>query len=128
MEEMRKTLRNITQQMSRLKSDPNVPALPPPRKSMGYRRPKNPQIHQWDRRNDDQAIQIHVHKDIKNLEEEEEYVEELNPVEPEEEDEVEQEFYMGEESPEILLTQDEFEKSKEIPIGSEHEIFGVSES
>ena len=35
---------------------------------------------------------------------------------------------MGEESPKILLTQDEFEKSKEIPLGLEHEIFGVSKT
>ena len=74
MEEMSRALKSITQQMSRLKSDPNVPALPPPRNTMGYRRPNNTQILQRDRRNDDQNMQTPVRKDINNLEQEDEYI------------------------------------------------------
>ncbi len=85
MKDMSKALRNITQQMSRLKLDMNVPTLPPPRNSMGYRRPNNPQILQWERRNDGQTIQSHVWKDINNLKEEEEYLEELPHIEQEDE-------------------------------------------
>ncbi len=127
MEDMRKALKNLTRQMAKLKTDPNVPAQPPPRNAMGYIRPNNPQILQRDRRNDDQNIQTPVRKDINNLKQEEEYEEELIPIEEEEEG-VEQEFYKGEASPKILFTQDEFDKSKEIPLDPEHEIFGVSKT
>ena len=56
MEEMSKALKSINQQMSNLKSDPKMPTIAPPRNNLGYRRPKNPQFLQQDRRNDDQNI------------------------------------------------------------------------
>jgi len=128
MEEMSRALKSITHQMSRLKSDPNVPALPPPRNSMGYRRPNNPQILQRDRRNDDQNMQTPVRKDINNLEQEDEYIEELIPVVEEEPEDEDQEFYLDEGSPEIHLAQEEGESSKDTLPNLEHEKFGVSET
>ena len=128
MEEMSRALKSITQKMSRLKSDPNVPAMPPPRNAMGYRRPNNPQFLQRDRRNDDQNIQTPVRKDINNLEQEEEYIEEFIPVvevEPEDEN---LELFLDQGSPEIYLTREGRESPRStLPI-EEHEKFGVSEA
>ncbi len=87
MDEINKALRNITSQMARIKSDPNVPAQFPPRNSSVYRRPNNPQFLQQDRRNEDQTIQTLVRKDINNLKDEDDYLEELPPIEEEEEEE-----------------------------------------
>ena len=98
MEEMNKTLKNLTQQMSKLKNDPNVPAQPPPRNPMGYRRPYNPQFPQRERRNDDfprewrnddfqrerwnddHTIQTPIRKDINNLQQDQEYEEDFSPL------------------------------------------------
>ncbi len=123
MDEINKTLRNITNQMARMKSDPNMPTQPPPRNSSGYRRPNNPQFLQRDRCNEDQTVQTPVRKDINNLEDEEEYLEELPPRE--DEDVEEQEYLLDEESLEIHLTQDEYDKSEETILDREHEEFGI---
>ena len=128
MEEMSRALKNITQQMSRLKYDPNVPTIPPPRNNMGYRRPNNPQILQWDRRNDDQNIQTPVRKDINNLEQEDEYMEEYIPVVEEEPEDKNQVFYVDEGSPEMHIAQEEGEGSQDSVLNLEHEKFGVSET
>ena len=109
MEEINKTLKNITNQMARMKSDPNVPALPPPRTTSGYRRPNNPQFLQRDRRNEDQTIQTPVRKDMNNVLEEEEDLDEIPPIE--EEDEEQLEYLLDEEPPGIHLTEDDYDKS-----------------
>lgn len=114
--------------MSRLKSDPNVPAIPPPGNNLGYRRPNNPQVFQRDRRNKDQNIQTPVQKDINNLEQEDEYMEGFVLIIEEEPEDENQEFYLDEGSPEIHLTQKEDEGSRDSMLNLDHVRFGVSES
>lgn len=128
MEEMSRAIKTITHQMSKLKSEPNVPAIPPPRNNLGYRRPNNPWILQRDRRNIDQNIQTPVRKDINNLEQEDEYMEEFIPIVEEEPKDENQEFYIDEGSPEMHLAQEEGEGSQDSMLNIEHERFGVSET
>ena len=62
-----------------------------------------------------------IQKDINNVVDEEEYETELPFLEEEEEM-----YRLDEEPPEIHLTQDEYEKSKDTPLDFEHKKFGVS--